>query len=146
MRSIIDLVAAPGDWRAIALDRAEQFIGVVVEPESAPPTAFFVRPDGIGLERDRPAFTLSENWQEVLPDLAIEPAPEEWRQGWLTWCRAHGIDEAGTCEIVREGHRLLARAPNSLAERLRSEFGPEAWLLAGSGRFRLADRFEVTEI
>ncbi len=150
VRAIIDLAAAPGDWRAVALDRAEQFLGIVVEPEGAALTAFSIRPDVMGLERDRPAFTLAAGWEEVLPDLAVEPALEEWRQAWLTWCAAHGIPEADTCAVARESLLIQVRAPKNVVERLQTARGEplknEAWLLAGTGRFRAAAMFEVIEI
>ncbi len=111
VQTIVDLAAAPGDWRAVMLDRTEQFLGVVVEAlEDSALTAYAVRPDTWGVECDAPAFTLSAPWQEVLPDLAVELSADDWRQAWLQWCQPRGLAEADACILEREGQRLLIRA------------------------------------
>jgi hypothetical protein len=151
VRSVVDLAAAPADWRAVLTDRAEQLLCVVVEAAEGPAVAFAVRSDTWGLERDPPAFTLASGWEDVLPDLAAEPPPEEWRRAWSAWCQPRGVAEAdaGACALERQGGQLLVRAPKKLAERLRTARGDplknEAWLLAGTGRFRAAAQLSVTE-
>ena len=133
-------VAAPGDWRAVVVDHAEQFIGIATETAEGGLTAFSVRPDMWKLEREPPTFTLAAAWEEVLPDLAVEPAPEAWRRAWLAWCQSRGVSlaDAEACQMeARKSPRSRARA-KKLADRLRTARGEplknEAWLLAGDGR------------
>jgi hypothetical protein len=150
VRAVVDLAAAPGDWRAVMIDRAERFLGLVVATVEGSMTAFSVRPEAWGLEREPPAFTLAAGWQDVLPDLASEPAPEAWRQAWLAWCQQRGVTPADAefCVLERDGQRLMVRAPKKLGERLRAARGEplknEAWLTAGDGRFRTAAQIELT--
>ena len=152
VRAVVDQAAAAGDWRAVMIDRAEQFLGVVVEAtEGAALSAYAVRPDSWSLERDPPVFTWSAGWEEELPDLAVEPPLASWRQAWLAWCQPRGVAEsdADACHLEREAHRMLVRAPQNVAEKLRTArdepLTNEAWLLAGSGRFRAAAQIEMAE-
>jgi hypothetical protein len=151
VRAVVELAAAPDDWRAVMIDRAEQFLGVVVESGESGLKAFSVRPDTWGLEREPPAFALTAGWDEVLPDLAVDQAPDAWCQAWQAWCQPRGVvpADADACRLEYDGQRLLVRAPKKLTERLRTARGEplknEAWLLAGAGRLRRAAQLAVSE-
>jgi hypothetical protein len=151
VHAVLDFNAANGDWRAVMIDRAEQFHGVLVETGDGSLAAFSVRPETWGLEREPLAFALSTGWQEMLPDLLTLVSPESWREAWLAWCQARAIlpADADMCQVECDGQRLVVRAPAKLGERLRTARGEplknEAWILAGIGRFRLVAQIEVID-
>src|SRR5262249_49456521 len=112
---------------------------------------YAVRPDGWVLQTAQPAFTLTESWQTVLPELAAEPSSESWQQAWRgrgqPRGRAHGEGEG--CAAERQGPLLKVQAPGKLFERLKAAKSDavkgEAWLLAGTGLIRPAALVELIE-
>jgi hypothetical protein len=139
-------------WRRIILDSLESLPLVLIQPfspDGRPDVQGFpVRAEGWALEAE-PALTLGPGWEEVLPDLAEEPSPEAWRQAWQAWCQPRSLPPADVdaCRLERVEHRLLVHAPSRLIERLRAARSDaikhEAWLLAGTGRARLAAQLEL---
>ena len=140
------------NWRRVLLDSVEEWLFVFIHtaPTAGPPLlmAFPVRPEGWVLEA-QPLLALADGWQEALPDLAVEPAPELWRQAWQTWSHPRTLPpaEVAACRLERVDHRLRVYAPLRLIERLRAARSDavkqEAWLLAGEGRTRLAAQIEL---
>jgi hypothetical protein len=104
---------------------------------------FPVRPEGWTLDT-QPLLTLTEGWEEALPDLNAEPSPELWRRAWQEWSQPRSLPpaEVEACRLERVDHRLVVHAPPRLIDRLRAARSDavkqEAWLLAGDGRTRLA--------
>ena len=96
-----------------------------------------------------PLLALAEGWEEALPDLAVEPSPQMWRQAWQTWSQPRSLASAdvAACRLERVDHRLLVHAPLRLIDRLRAArsdaIKQEAWLLAGEGRTRTAAQIEL---
>jgi hypothetical protein len=148
VRDVVDWTATSTDWRAVPLARTERFVGLLTETAEGV-TAFVVRPETWGLERDPPALVLENDWRDTLPDFAPEVPREQWRGAWQSWCQAHSIAvEEGTAECARDGMRLVVRVTPAALDRLRSARGDplrnDAWLLAGTGRCRELLPFEVT--
>ena len=140
------------NWRRIILDTVEQrlFVFILTSPSSTAPRllGFAVRPEGWTLEPE-PLLTLADGWEEALPDLAVAPAPQMWRQAWQTWSQPRSLPQAevAACRLDRADHRLLVYAPPRLIDRLRAARSDavkqEAWLLAGEGRTRVAAQIEL---
>jgi hypothetical protein len=140
------------NWRRVILDALESLALVFIQTlsvEGRPRVLGFpVRAEGWALEVE-PALTLGPGWEDVLPDLAEEPPPEAWRQAWQAWCQPRSLPPADVdaCRLERVDHRLLVHAPSRLIERLRAArsdaIKQEAWLLAGTGRTRLASQLEL---
>jgi hypothetical protein len=110
---------------------------------------FAVQTDGWVLQQQQVAFVVTADRQEVFPDLANPPGPEQWRNAWQRWCQRRGIPdvEAEQSALEHTEHRIRIRTPGRLIERLRSArseaFKGEAWLLAGTGRIRMAAQIEL---
>jgi hypothetical protein len=145
--------AAPPEtnWRRVVLDSLESMALALVptiQSGAAVLLGFPVRTEGWALEAT-PVLELASGWEEVLPDLTQEPPPEAWRQAWHAWCQPRSLPlaEVDACRLERVEYRLLVHAPPRLIERLRTARSDaikhEAWLLAGSGRLRLAAQVEL---
>jgi hypothetical protein len=161
-------------WQRIILDRMERLVAALVlapavetaaipafSPGDAPLSAasgdrerllgFTVKPEGWELQAGEPAFSLEAGWQEIFPELTVDPPQEQWRQAWREWCQPRGLSAADVdaCVLEQQGSRLRVLAPPRLVERLRAArsdvFKGEAWLLAGSGRLRAAALIELVE-
>ena len=136
-----------GDWRRVILDRPEQILLVFVTDGAAASKrwlGFAVRPEDWVLQVQAPALTLGEGSEDLLPDLGGEPSPEAWRQAWGEWCQQRGLPaaDADGCQVRAEEGRVLAVAPRSLISRLGGD-RLDAWLLAGTGRTRVAAPLEI---
>jgi hypothetical protein len=154
---LLDLRPAEGaaDWHRVVLDVPEQllvlFTLVPGEQGGTSLLGFQVEEPGWKLHHEAPVLALKEAWEEALPDLAAEPAVEEWQQAWRAWCQQRGLAEAEVqaCRLERVEHRLLVSAPNSFVERLRAlrsdALKNETWLLAGDGRTQSAALVEIVE-
>ena len=87
----------------------------------------------------------------MLPELAVEPSPDAWRQAWLAWCQARGlpVEEASTCQLQCEDYRLRVTASARFLDRLRAARSEalkgEAWLFVESGSFYAAALIELME-
>jgi hypothetical protein len=147
-------VSAPdaSDWRRIVVDHVERCTVLFVLCTSEPSPmlrGFPLRADGVGAKD--PALTLGAAWEEVLPDLALAPPPEAWREAWRAWCQARNLPpaEVDACRVEWIEDRVRVFAPAELAKRLRHTHGEvvkgEAWLLAGSGAVRAAAAVELIE-
>lgn len=140
------------NWRRVVVDSVEQWFFVFVQTaqtSGAPPLlGFSVRPEGWVLQ-PQPLLELAAGWQEALPDLAVEPTLQMWRQAWQAWSQPRSLPqtEVAACRLERMDHRLLVHAPLRLIERLRAARSDavkqEAWLLAGEGRTRSAAQIEL---
>jgi hypothetical protein len=140
------LPSRPDAWERVILDRPEVLLALMV---LAPGPDRGERLLGFAIEQlgwtlpTEPTF-VAFDWQEVLPDLALEPSLALWRQAWLAWCQPRGLldADAGACILEHDGVRLCVRAPRRFVEHLRAARNDvlkgEAWLLAGSGRIRAA--------
>jgi hypothetical protein len=112
---------------------------------------FQVQPEDWKLRAEEPVFTLGEGWQEVLPDMAQEPAPDLWRAAWQGWCRQRSLPPTETdgCPLRRWDHWLEVRASKRLFDRFKATRSDvlhgETWLLAGTGRTRSAACVKVME-
>jgi len=143
------------DWRSVMVDFPEQVFLVLLEvaTESGPGLrGWAVRAGAWTFESVEPVLSLDAGYDEVFPELALEPALEVWREEWLRWSQPHELPagEAEACQLQRVGHRVVIQAPPRLAARYRS--GPraealqqEGWLLAGEGRSRAAAQIELVE-
>ena len=156
----IDVCALPAEpvegWQQVIIDRAEQLLVLFVlsgpqeEPESL--LGLGVHVPGWQLQTDQPVLALGGGWREVLPELAEDPGPERWREAWRGWCQPRGlpVGEVEACVLERRGVALVVRAPQPLAERLRTArseiFKGETWLLAGDERTRCATLVELAEL
>jgi hypothetical protein len=139
------------DWRRVILDSVLPLPLVLVRASTSggpEMLGFAVRTQGWTLEPD-PVLVLNEAGEELLPDLAMEPAAEAWRQAWQAWCQPRSLPraEVEACRLERVGHRLLVHAPPQLIERLRTARSDaikhEAWLLGGEGRIRWAAQLDL---
>ena len=135
----------PADWRRLILDRPEQILLVFVKEEGpdARRLGFAVRPEDWVLQTQAPALTLGTGAEELAPD-ADEPTPEAWREAWREWGRQRGLPDADVCRIESAEDRVRVFAPRTLTERLGGE-RTDAWLLAGTGRTRVAAPLEIVE-
>jgi hypothetical protein len=151
-------VGAPAaeDWRSIILDQPRHLLALLlVLPGGAGGESllgFAVRQDGWTLQMDVPVFQLTPPWQNVFPDLAFTPRPEDCRQAWRAWCQERGLlsseAEAFGLEYKPCGLRVSVTAPflRSVRATASEALRGEAWLLVGDGRIRTAARLEFTEI
>jgi hypothetical protein len=136
------------DWRRVIFDSPEPLALVFIRTAESRVLGFLVQAEGWTLERE-PILALAEDWEEVLPDLAVEPSSEAWRQAWQAWCQPRSLPpaEVEACRLERGDHRLVVHAPPRLIERLRAARSDavkqEAWLLVGDGRTRLAARIDL---
>jgi hypothetical protein len=156
-----DPIEAPPAWQQIILDRPEHLLTVFVLVSAALETeagsqqerllGFAVRQEGWVLQAEEPAFTLTEGWQEVFPELD-EPSAETWRQAWRAWCQPRSVPatESDACQLERQEYRLRVRAPKRLVERLRTARSDalkgEAWVLAGTGNIRRGALLDIVEM
>ncbi len=132
--------AGPADWRRTMLDRPEQILLVFI-PSGAAWLGFAVRPDGWALEAAAPALTLPA---DEAP--GEEPSPEAWRETWRGWAQGRGLsaEDADACPVAPLEDRVRVTAPRGLVGRFGAE-GEERWLLAGTGRVRVAAPMEIVE-
>lgn len=140
------------NWRRVVLDAVtpQWFVFLQTAPaqDGSSLWGFAVRSENWTLD-SKPLLALTENEQEVLPDLFHEPAPESWRQAWNDWAHPRGLspEERESCRLERVDHRLLVHAPPRVLERLRAARSDavkqEAWLLAGAGRMHIAAQIEL---
>jgi hypothetical protein len=147
-------VSAPdaSDWRRVVVDHVERcnVLFALCTSETSPMLRGFpLRPDGVAAKE--PALTLGAAWEEVLPDLALAPPPEMWREAWRTWCQARNLPpaEVDACDVEWSEDRVRVLAPAELGKRLRDARADavkgEAWLLAGAGAVRAAAVVELVE-
>ena len=143
------------DWRQVILDRPEQLLTLFVLSGSGSEESLLglaVSAGGWQLQVDRPVLALGSGWREVLPELAEDVGPEQWRQAWRGWGQPRGwpVGELEACLLERKETSLLVRAPQPLVERLRiarSEvLHGETWLLGGADRVRVMAQVELTEL
>lgn len=143
-----------GAWQQVPVDRAEQLVGLFAlcgDGAAESLVGLPVQPGGWQLQAERPLLALGASWRELLPELADEPGVPAWREAWRTWGELRGLPPADleACALERKGVRLRVRAPQPLAEQLRSsraEFARgETWLLAGEGRVRCAAVVELAD-
>ena len=142
-------------WQRIILDRPERlvvaFLVVSSEQRKERSLGFAVQLDGWILQMAEPAFVVETDWQEVFPELATDLPLDQWNQAWRAWCQPRGLPaaEVEACALEPRGCRLRVTAPPRLIERLRAArsdvFKGDAWLLAGTGRFRAAAQVELVE-
>jgi hypothetical protein len=149
------VLTAPA-WQRVIFDRPERMVVAVVlapaEDGHERLLGFLVQPEGWILQTAEPAFVVEADWQEVFPDLAVDPSLDQWRQAWRTWCQPRGLPvaEVDACVLERHGHRLRVLAASRLVERLRAArsdvFKGDAWLLGGTDRLRPAVQLELVEM
>jgi hypothetical protein len=146
---------AADDWRQVILDRPEQLLTLFVLGGSGAEETLLglaVQPLGWQLQVDRPILSLGAGWREVLPELAVEPGPDQWRQAWRSWGQPRGLPmgELEACLLERKETSLLVRAPRPLVSRLRASRSEtargETWLLAGAGQVRSVAQVELAEL
>lgn len=140
------------NWRRVLVDSVEQglFVFIHMAHTSGTPQylGFPARPEGWILGA-QPILSLTDGWEEALPDLSAEPTLAMWRQAWQDWSHPRSLPpaEVAACRLERVDHRLLVYAPLRLIERLRvarsDAVKQEAWLLAGEGRTRIAAQIEL---
>jgi hypothetical protein len=151
VRRVVRLSEQPGadEWRAAAVERAEQALLALVERETGEVVGFPVRAEGWGLGRE-PVVVLPER-ADAGRVLLVDAPEEAWKQAWQVWCQQRNLPagEAEACQVERAGHRLRVQAPGRLIERLRAARSDalkgEAWLLAGTGRTRATARIDLGE-
>ena len=135
--------AGPADWRRVMLDRPEQMLLVFVPSTDLPSRqlGFAVRPEGWAMQLGAVALELPA---EEGP--AEEPSAEAWREAWRRWGQGRGMsaDDAAACRVEPLEDRIRVSAPQGRAPRLGTERS-EAWLLAGTGRVRVAAPMEIVE-
>jgi hypothetical protein len=149
------VAAGPQTWQGIILDRPERLLAAMVltpmGTHGEQLLGFGVQQEGWGLQTGEPAFVVTGSWQQVLPELAVAPSAEDWRQAWRAWCQPRALPaaEIDACGLEPHGCRLRVLAPSRLLERLRASRSDalkgEAWVLAGTGRLRTAARLDVVE-
>jgi hypothetical protein len=143
--------APASDWRSVILDFPECLTLVFIQTSAGtePELLAFPVSKEWKLDHER-SLRWASGWEEVFPDLRQEPSADEWRAAWREWGQAHDLtaDEVEACQVQAAGGRVVVRAPQQVAERLQS--GPlgeklkqEGWLLAGSGRCRMAGPIEL---
>lgn len=138
-------LAADESWRAVVIDQAAQLPLLLTEMADGRLQGLAVQTDGWLLPAE-PLFQLPAGG---LPGDLLAIEPEGWRQAWHGWCLQRSLPggEADACQLESIDHCLRVNAPGRLIERLRQARSDalrgEAWLLAGSGRFRAAAQIEL---
>ncbi len=150
-----ELPRARSSWQRVMLDRPERLLTALVVLPAVDGGeclhGYPIRQEGWAMQAE-PAFTLPAGWQEIFPELELEPPPEQWRDAWRMWCQPRGLTgpETESCPLRREGHRLQAELTSRFVERLRSARNDalkgEAWILAGEERIRTAAQLEILEV
>lgn len=139
-------------WQAVILDRPAFLPAALVLTPADPGErllGYALEPAGWALHARQAVCAVEAGWQEVFPDLAAGPAPEQWHEAWRAWCQRRGLPavEADASILERHEHRVRVRVPARLLDRLRAgrseALKGEAWLLAGTGRVRQAAQVEV---
>jgi hypothetical protein len=143
------------DWHRVVLHLPEQLLALFAlvpgEEGKTSLLGFQIEEQGWKLHHKSPVLALKEGWEEALPDLAGEPALDDWQQAWRAWCLQRGLAEAEVqaCRLERVEYRLVVFAPKSFVERLRAQRSDalknETWLLVGSGRTQSAALVEIVE-
>lgn len=146
--------ASSEPWRRVVVDHPGYLFAMLVAlPTGANQVtlqAYPIRRDRWELSSSAPAFDLSDQWPEILPELKEEPSPGQWREAWQSWCQPRSLPAAdvGACTLRREGCRLNVSAPRRLVERLRAArsdvFKGEAWLTAGGPSVRVVASVDLT--
>ena len=78
-----------------------------------------------------------------------EPPLAAWHAAWSGWCQRRSLPtvEVEACILDHQANLVRVRAPARLLDRLRAARSDalkgEAWLLAGTGRARMAARIEL---
>lgn len=138
-------------WQSVLVDRPGYLVAALVlaPAESGERLlAFPVDPESWAMPAREAAFIAAGDPRGVLPDLA-DPPPAAWREAWLAWCQRRGLPtvEAEQTEVEKSEQAVRVRIPQRLHDRLRSSRSEalkgEAWLLAGTGRVRMAAPVEV---
>lgn len=136
-----------GEWRHVALDRAEQVMLCLAMRGDGSVVGHAVRGDS--WELVQPAALAVAAGEELFGPFMGEIGADALRAAWQAWCQRRSLPggEVEACALELAGGRLVARAPAKLVERLkaaRSEaLRGEAWVLLGSGRVRQAAQVEV---
>jgi len=140
-------------WRQIAVDRPVSLWAVLILTQSPAGgdrlIALQVQENGWVLRGKEPVFAIDGDWRALLPELAREPTSEQWRESWRVFSQPFGLSagEVNACALERRRHVLRIVAPNYLIQRFRPARNDptrgETWLLAGSGRLRMAARVEL---
>jgi len=146
------LLPTEASWQRVILDNVETRPFVFIHTAKASgellKLGFAIHAEGWTLASE-PSLALADSWEEALPDLDAEPAPEMWHQAWQAWSQPRRLPsaEVEACRLERVDHRLLVHAPPRLIERLRAARSDavkqEAWLQAGDGRTRTAAQIEL---
>ena len=99
-------LAAPA-WQRVIFDRPERMVvAVVLAPagdERERLLGFSVQPEGWILQTAEPAFAVEADWQEVFPDLAVDPPLDQWRQAWRAWCQPRGYQPPRSMPVFWNG-------------------------------------------
>jgi DNA-binding MarR family transcriptional regulator len=140
-------------WEQVVIDRPEHLLVLFVLSGASTEETLLglaVQPAGWHLQAERPVLALGDRWHGVLPELSIDLPPDLWRQAWRDWGQTHGLPpvEVEACHLEQKGAHLRVKAPQPLAERLRSSRGElkgETWVLAGEGRIHNAAVIELTD-
>ncbi|HLN29073.1 MAG TPA: hypothetical protein VK395_15095 [Gemmataceae bacterium] len=143
-------------WQQIVVDRPVSLWAVLILTQSPAGgdrlIALQVQENGWVLRSKEPVFAKDGDWRDLLPELAHEPASEQWRESWRAFSQAFGLSvgEVNACTLERRRHLLRIAAPNSLIQRIRAVRNDlargETWLLAGSGRLRMAARVDLVAV
>ena len=133
-------------WKNIAIDSPRQVELALMEvpaPEATMLLGFALHPNDWRLQSTDPVLKIPRGWQDIFPDLMVEPELSTWMQAWLDWSATHELPAqlAKACSLEYVGNQLIVRGP---AEVIRACQGLQQawWLLAPGGRSRRAIRID----
>jgi hypothetical protein len=155
-REVESMAIGPGEpgnglpaWRRVALDRAVRLPVAVVRCADEKLFGFPMQTEKWALQTDPPAFTLSDDWRTIFPELAAAPTATELLQAWQGWCQPRGVVNVEAERIAVDGHRLRVEASAKVLDRLRGARSDiakgDGWVLVGTGKLRAALLLEIVE-
>jgi hypothetical protein len=135
--ALLSLDAGP---EGIVIDHPENLTAVLILDADDRLLGLETKEDAWPLTDDRPLFERT-NWRESFPELLRQ----DWQQAWQEWCQSRKLTITGPVDFQEAGH-ILRVTGQQLREQLSKRddvLKGEAWLLAGSGRYRRAMLLEI---
>lgn len=147
------LAADVPEWARVLVVHPESVLLAIVESPSGGESrvlSYAIHPENWKLHLDEPVFSLGADWRETFPCLA-DPSMAECQRAWVAWSQSRNLPRAEieACRVETQEGRLCVHATHALMGRLRASRSEalkgEAWVLAGSGRQRLAAQIDLRD-
>lgn len=139
---------APGDWRAVPLERDDP-LTVVLALDGGTVAVYPTASADAGLPADPTARVEGDAARVAFPELFAAPSDGEPAAAWGAWAASRAVpaDDVPSTRVTLDGLRLRLEAPPRLADWLRANradaFTGGTWVWVGGGAVRRAAELTV---